>query len=220
MNENERTRAKILGVLIQDARLHAGRAVDACAQVLGLEPEEFSQAEAGERVLSLPHLEVLALFLDVPLAHFWGTEVIGQKKTIRFDDMLALRQRVVGALLQARRQESGQSPADLAQAAGIETSDLEAYEAGQRPIPLFVLEKLGQTLDISLSHFLDLDHGPLAQHEEEHKVARRFLDLPPEMQAFITEPVNIAYLKTAMRLSEMSADKLRTIAESILDITY
>ena len=40
------------------------------------------------------------------------------------------------------------------------------------------------------------------------------------MRAFIAEPINRNYIETAMRLSEMDVDRLRLIAESILDITF
>jgi hypothetical protein len=39
------------------------------------------------------------------------------------------------------------------------------------------------------------------------------------MRQFILRPINRSYLELAMELSDMEVDKLRTIAESILDIT-
>jgi hypothetical protein len=39
------------------------------------------------------------------------------------------------------------------------------------------------------------------------------------MKLFIADSRNFAYLETAMRLSEMDADRLRNIAEGILEIT-
>jgi hypothetical protein len=40
------------------------------------------------------------------------------------------------------------------------------------------------------------------------------------MRDFVAEPINGAYLETAMHLSEMDAQRLRTIAESLLEITF
>ena len=60
----------------------------------------------------------------------------------------------------------------------------------------------------------------LAQHEAEQKIRDRFESLPPEMQKFVTEPINISYLDIAVRLSEMNVNALRTVAENILNITF
>ena len=220
MKETDITRAKILGVLIRDARLHANRTVTECANRLQIDEADFDAAENGEYVLSLPHLEILALYLGVPIEHFWGTETISKPDKTNYQELLLLRQKLVGAQILQTRTERGKSLAELSEETEIESSALASYEAGETPISLFHLEKLGRSLNVSVSHFIDYEHGPLAAHEQEQKINRRFQALPPEIQAFVTEPINIAYLETAMRLSEMDAKKLRGIAESILDITY
>jgi hypothetical protein len=50
-------------------------------------------------------------------------------------------------------------------------------------------------------------------------LVEKFLELPDELQVFLTQPVNRPYLELAVRLSEMSRDKLRSVAEGLLDIT-
>jgi hypothetical protein len=49
---------------------------------------------------------------------------------------------------------------------------------------------------------------------------RDFLELPVELRQFVAMPVNRPYLELAMKLSNMSRDKLRSVAEDILDITF
>ena len=44
--------------------------------------------------------------------------------------------------------------------------------------------------------------------------------LPLEMQVFVSKPINRPYLELAMRLNDMSVDKLRGVAEGLLEITY
>jgi transcriptional regulator with XRE-family HTH domain len=220
MKEADITRAKILGVLIRDARLHANRASAECAARLQLEEAEFMAAETGDYVLSLPHLEVLALYLGVPIEHFWGTQTISKPDRTNYEQLLILRQKLIGAQIRQTREERGKSLTELSAESEIPVADLTAYEAGDTPISLFHLEQLGRCLNVSVSHFIDYDHGPLAAHEQAQKMNKRFEALPAEVKAFVTEPINIAYLETAMRLSEMDADRLRGIAEAILDITY
>ncbi len=65
-------RRKILGVLLQGARLKVGRTKKECAQALGIRPSLITAYEEGRKDISLPELEVLAYFLGVPLMHFWS----------------------------------------------------------------------------------------------------------------------------------------------------
>jgi len=44
--------------------------------------------------------------------------------------------------------------------------------------------------------------------------------MPVEMQVFVSKPINRPYLELAIRLSEMSVDRLRSVAEGLLEITY
>jgi hypothetical protein len=54
----------------------------------------------------------------------------------------------------------------------------------------------------------------------EQKAIRDFLKLPPDLRGFASQPVNIPYLELARKLSGMSKDKLRSVAEGLLDITF
>lgn len=220
MEEQDITRAKILGVLIQDARSHAGRSIEDCATVLNISPEEFRKAESGEYVVSLPQLEVLAIYLNVPMAHFWGTHTLEEPEKQHFNDLLALRHRIIGGLLRQARLEAGRSAEDLAEQIGVSTGQVEAYEMGAAALPYLYLEKLAKYLGVSMDYFVEDTRGPLGRHEAQQRMQQRLAELPSNVREFVTEPVNMHYLETAMRLSEMDVDRLRNIAASILDITY
>ncbi|MCZ7671380.1 MAG: hypothetical protein M5U34_31730 [Chloroflexi bacterium] len=47
-----------------------------------------------------------------------------------------------------------------------------------------------------------------------------FDELPAEMQMFLANPTNMSYMETAKTLSEMDVQRLRLVAESLLEITY
>jgi transcriptional regulator with XRE-family HTH domain len=219
INELERTKAKILGVLIKDARLHAGRSAAACAQVLDIDERPYLDCERGDKILSLPELEVLALYLQVPLAHFWENKAIDQALQTEYDELLALRRQVIGGQLRRARIEADRSLEAVAGEANVDLLDLEGYEAGERPVPLLVLERVGKYLGVPLDHFMDLKRGPLAAHEQAQKETRRIQEMPDELRAFVSEPVNRSYLETALHLSHLDANRLRQVAESILEIT-
>ncbi|MDT8306785.1 MAG: helix-turn-helix transcriptional regulator [Anaerolineae bacterium] len=220
MNEQENSRGRMLGSLIREARHHASRTAEECALMLGLTPEEFAAAEAGEHIVSLPELEVLAIYLDVPMAHFWGSHQLEQPAELDYQALLALRHKIVGGLLRQARLDAGYPAEELADAVGIEAGTLEQYERGEVAIPYLVLETLARELGKTVDLFLDDSRGPLGRHEAAKTRQRRFQEMPLEMQTFIVRPANISYLETAMRLSELDADKLRTIAASLLEITY
>ena len=57
------------------------------------------------------------------------------------------------------------------------------------------------------SWFVEQDH----MHE--------YLTLPQELQEFIGKPVNRPYLELAIRLSELKVERLRALAEGLLEIT-
>ena len=220
MDERNSTRARILGVLIQDARRHAGRTLEECARVVNLTPEQFGEAERGRRVVSLPQLEVLAIFLGVPMAHFWGSHTLSDGQEHDYGDVLALRHRIVGGLLKQARLDAGRSQEEVAQRIGEDSATVQGYETGRVEIPFLQLEEMGRYLDVSVDYFLDGRRGPFGRHEAQQEVDRHLQELPPDVREFVSRPVNIAYLQTAMRLSEMDAEQLRNIAAGILEITY
>lgn len=220
MSETELTRAQILGNLIRDARLYAGQRHRDCAKVLGITEDEYKQAETGEYPVTLPALEVLALFLKVPMGYFWGTDQLLETKSVNYEGMLDLRQRVIGAMIRQMRLQARESTATFADLLDVSESDIEAYEAGSKPIPYLQLEELCRHLDVSINHFVDDQHGPLRRHQAEQRLQKIFGSLDVDMQTFLANPTNVSYLETAKTLSEMDVQRLRQVAESLLEITF
>lgn len=220
MSELNAERAKMLGDLIQKAREHFGRTKKECAAVLGLSPSEYREIEEGTYPVSLPQLEAIALFLNIPMGYFWGSEPLKAEADVDFTNLIALRHRVIGVLLSQQRLRNRESLSDMAEALNIAEERLKTYEMGQEPIPYLHLEKICRHLDVSINYFLDDVHGPLGRHEAKQKLERQFNRMPSDMQTFLINPVNISYLDTAKKLSEMDVAQLRQVAESLLEITY
>lgn len=213
-------RAKILGQLIQAAREHRDVSVAECAEIVQLSEAEFSQAEAGDYPVSLPQLEALAIYLKIPMGYFWGSDSLPKDPHVDYPDMLNLRNRVIGVLLNQLRLRAHQSRKDVAEHIEVEESVIEAYELGDTAVPYLHLEQLCQFLDGSIDLFIDEIHGPLARHETQQLLLKQFERMTPEMRAFLTNPVNVSYLETAKKLSDMDVGKLRQIAEDLLEITF
>ena len=220
MSETELTRAQILGNLIREARLYAGQRHRDCAKVLGITEDEYKQTETGEYPITLPALEVLALSLKVPMGYFWGTAQLLEAKTVNYAGMLDLRHRVIGAMIRQTRLQARETTASFAELLDIDESQVEAYEAGATPIPYLQLEQLCRHMDVSINHFVDDKHGPLRRHEAEQRLQKIFDDLDVDMQTFLANPTNVSYLETAKTLSEIDVQRLRQIAEGLLEITF
>lgn len=216
-------RAKKIGVLIRDARAIAGKSVEECAEAVGVEAAQFSEWEFGTQSPSLPELEALAYYLKVPIEHFWGDRALssggGQKSRLNIAQATTLRQKIIGVLLRKTRMEAGLSLEEMAQRAWTSATLLEAYEMGEKAIPLPDLEVLTAVLDRSIREFQDR-HGPVGAWNAQQRAIQDFLALSPELQSFVSKPVNQPYLELARRLSEMDADRLRSVAEGLLEITY
>jgi transcriptional regulator with XRE-family HTH domain len=216
-------RTKKLAVLIRDARLAAGRTAAECAAALGIEKDAFKQYERGEAAPSLPELEALAYFLDVPVAHFWGSRALseedrGPEAAERIAESLSLRREGIGAGLRALREEAGRSLDDLAEAIEVPAADLEAYEAGSTPISAPHLELLVGELGGTIQDFTG-GNGPVGDWIRERGNINNLLAMPAELQDFVCKPYNRPYLEIAHRLSTMEVNKLRNVAEGLLEIT-
>ena len=107
---------------------------------------------------------------------------------------------------------------NLANATGLASSRIKAYELGERPIPLPELEVMVTNLGGRVESFLDRN-GPIGQWMISEETVHNFLEMPMELREFVALPVNRPYLELAMKLSNMSTDKLRSVAEDLLDIT-
>ncbi|MDQ2693279.1 MAG: transcriptional regulator [Chloroflexota bacterium] len=215
-------RTKKLGVLIRDARLAARRSIQDCAEALGVRKSMFRDYEEGIRAPSLPELETLVYYLDLPMEHFWSRQTKSgstpRHAQLDLEKLVAVRQRKIGALLRQERMKASISIRNLANATGITPSRIKAFELGERPIPVPELEVLVRTLGGRIESFFDR-HGPIGQWMISEESIQRFLEMPMDLREFVALPVNRPYLELAMKLSNMSRDKLRSVAEDLLDIT-
>ena len=215
-------RSRIVGLLLRDARDRAEMTKQECASALGVPVSTISAYEDGRQAISLPELEVLAFVLDTPPAHFWEgePELTSQGESAPLLETVALRHRIVGALLRKARLDAGLSQKDLTDVLGCSSTQLSDYEYGQKPIPLVELELLAEHLNVPIDHFLDAQEGQVGKWNQQQAAWRHYRQLPSEIQEFIGQPTNVKYLEVAMRLARIPAGELRAIAEGLLEITY
>jgi transcriptional regulator with XRE-family HTH domain len=215
-------RAKKLGVLIRDARLNSSKSVEDCATAIGTSVSIFTEYEFGDQSPSLPEIEILAYYLNVPIEHFWGWDTLSKgsraPKSLDANKLLQIRQRMIGTLIRQARQQAMLSLEDLAAKVNLSPQALEALELGAEPVPFPLLETISARLNRSLRDFQDKS-GPVGTWVAQQLVVQSLLEMPPELQNFVVKPINQPYLELAQRLSEMSVEKLRAVAEGLLEIT-
>lgn len=215
-------RSKKLGVLIQSARQSSNKTLAECAEVLNITDDQLESFENGTTSPSLPQVEALAFYLKTPLDYFWGREVSDpareEAKVFERKRLMRLRDRVIGANLRKARLETGMTSLELADAANLSEDKLNRYELGEESIPLPELELLAGVVNRTIKDFQD-DRGPIGSWIKQQRVMQNFDNLSPDLQEFISKPINRPYLEISQRLSEMSVEKLRAVAEGLLEIT-
>lgn len=215
-------RAKILGVLLRDARVTAGKSMKDLGEVLGVSSGSVSSIERGLRPPSLPELELLAYYLGTPLDHFWQEQIVSEEPhpvdSLNINRLLSLRDRTIGALLRQARTERGLSQKQLAGQIGISSGRISRYENGESPVPLPELEQIADKLGMSIQEFT-ASSGLVGDWIASRRAVERFLNLPKNLQDFLTRPENRPYLEMAQRFGSIPPEKLRTLAEGLLDIS-
>ncbi len=216
-------RNRILGIMVRSVRDQARASKQECAAVLGVTVNRFTSYEDGTRAMSLPELELLARYLEVPLDTFRASDSLNE--TVRDATLpdpelfLPLRHRIVGARLRQLRHEKDFTQANVAKLLGCSASTISDYEYGRRAVPVADLETISRGLGVTLEYFMDRDSEVGAWHQL-HSEFEKFKQLSADVRGFVLKPINQSYLELAMRLSRMPAGQLRAIAEGILEITY
>lgn len=209
-------RTKMLGAMVREARLTAGKSIRESADLLGISTSTFSSYEMGKKGISLPELEVLALAYRVPIELFWDTTRDSPLAGPDFNTTqgIMLRQRILGAQLRKQRQGRELSIKALAKEVDFPASRISLYERGKRPIPLPELETMAQALGRELGDYLEMD-GPVGQWIRKQQAYESFTQLPRDLQEFITDGGHEPYLHMAMNLSRLPMEDLQRVIESL-----
>jgi transcriptional regulator with XRE-family HTH domain len=214
---------KKLGILIRNAREINKFSQEECARVVGVPIDEFDSFEKGESSLSLPQLEIIAFFLNIPLSHFLGSTLYPEKTVFSEESDLQtfyeLRHKKIAAKLKALREDKQLTPEQMLKNNQLTEEEFLAYESGDKPVPLQTLNSFAYVLGVPLRMFL-AEGGKIGNWHHEQKAVKTLAEIPNELEEFLTNPSNEPYLRLAMHLSKLSADRLRAIAEGLLEITY
>lgn len=218
------TRRRIMGVLLRDARLRAKKSVEEVAQALACDPNLIAEAEEGETGLTLPQVECLAHFLQVPLAHLLGQGDLLEEEDpdlAPYRDIMVLRRKIIGVMLRQTRLEAGRALKEVAAVLGYSPEHLARVELGEEEIDLIELQVLAEALGIPFENLISEDLTPSsdAADQGQHDL-ESLAHLPPQVREFVANSINAPYLQVAMNLSQMPVETLRQIATGLFEITY
>lgn len=214
-------RTKKIGLLLYDARLTSHKTIEEVSSKTGIPVEQITGFEKGLSSPSLPEMEVLSYFYNLPIDHFWGNQVVKKPamESEKFKQLLSIRRRLIGANIQKFRKEKELSPEDLAEQTSLSLEQLLQYEHGELAIPVPQLEIIAKVLGKQIDDFYD-QQGLIGKWRMEQKEIEKIKSMPDDLRQFISKPINLPYLELAVRLSELDVNKLRLVAEGLLEITY
>ena len=206
---------KINGVLIRAAREKARRTIKEVALRLGITPARVQQYERGIREISLPELEQLALFLQMPTSFFVNPESPVENAAPQPPNpaQTRVRRAALGIKLKQARLAAGKTKEECALAIARKAGTIARYERGASEIPITELEQLAQFLNVNLFYFIEdpsnAEAGGLMDLE---KIAR----LSKEVRAFVLDPDNLPYMRMAMKFRDLPTDRLKELGEILL----
>jgi transcriptional regulator with XRE-family HTH domain len=208
-------RRKIIGVLIRAAREKSHRTVQQVAQRLGVTPGRVRQYENGAREISFPELELLALYIEMPLSYFLSEQSLIQEQPPFPPTQEEIRKRkiLLGAKIKQARITAGKSKEECAEIIARKPGTIGRYERGIGDIPITELEGLAQFLGVNLFYFVEdsksLERGGVLDLE---KLAR----LPKDVRGFMLDAASLPFLRMAMKFRDLPTDKLKELGEILL----
>jgi transcriptional regulator with XRE-family HTH domain len=215
-------RYKILGLLLIDARNKSQKGLKECASAMGVSIAHLKSYESGALAPTLPELEAYAYFLDLPISHFLGEKLLVEESDdspTSIDQFIEIRQRLIGTAFRLARSEAKLTYKRISELTSISASKMKRYETGEYPIPLPELELLSRILNVPIESLM-AQSGKVGNWRKKMLRSEFFFQMPEQLQEFACKPVNKPFLELAEKLSSLPADKLRAVAEGLLEITY
>lgn len=202
---------------IQQIRKSKQRSIHDCASILDIPKENYLKFEEGSAPLTLPEMELLASFFDVPFSSFFEetiTEItplsaLPRETRSSYKD---LRNKMIQVKLILLRDEAGISLEFLQEMTGISYEDLDSYDSGSKPIPfnhlIQICAYLGRPVDAFFSQEPDFMENP-----DNSEAQQKWQPEYPEG----SNPVEDPYQQLVDALKQTSKEKQARIAKELLN---
>lgn len=203
---------------ISKARQAAGKTTRECAAALGIPIKRYTRWESGQDIPSLPEVEMLAYFFELPPHVFLSEEeyefAVPKASPEQIQQLILLRHRIISATLQLARANKKITLKQLSSQTGIPVAWIKRYELTALPIPLNELQALCTALEIQMDDLMDqssfaADKQKLLQEKAQYQA------LPQEIKDFIGNPANLPFLTLAMRLQQTGVENIESLAQGL-----
>ena len=204
---------------IKTIRMSLHFSIHDCAKLLGISQGNYLAFEKGETHLSLPDLEILALYFGLPLDAFFTDQYKRLYQLTLLQDSIRphyqlLRQKVIRTQLSLERQAAGLTLEQLGEATGIPLETLKGYEEDTTPIPLDDLQKVCQQLGKNIDSFFP-DDRQIA--ETFHLPEQNMSDLIEEELFVEGDGLDESFVQILAKLREIPKADQAEIAKEILN---
>jgi transcriptional regulator with XRE-family HTH domain len=210
---------EVLHEKIKTIRMSLHFSIHDCAKLLGLPQGEYLAFERGEQHLSLPDLEILALYFGLPLEAFFSDKYKRLYQLTLLQDNIRpqyqlLRQKVIRTQLVLERQSAGLTLEELEEATGIPLDVLRNYEEETVPIPIDHLQLICQHLGKHLDTFFP-DDSQVSESLLIPSISNNNGD-DPEFSAQ-EEGLDSSFVQIIDKLKEIPKEAQAKIAKDILN---
>jgi transcriptional regulator with XRE-family HTH domain len=203
------------------AREMRGKSIKESSQLLGLPSSKLRNYEKGKYVPSLPELESLSYFYNIPLGAILNPELLDQyvndPDSEQLQSLIKIRTQFIATNLQISREKSGKSAKQISKETSISTSKLRKYENGESYIPLDDLGKIAESLDIDIEELLD-NQSPIGLWQKSQKQMQSFSQLPEEIQSFALSKDNQPFISFTKKVKAIGIENLEKLADVIQKI--
>jgi len=141
---------------IRNIRKANQRSIHNCASLLDISKEHYLRFESGTGPLTLPDVELLARFFDVPLTAFFDnspleSHTLSLPEKSQRSQYIQLRHKMIRAKFNTFKEKSGMSLEELGEKTGVPQKALVDFSNGSEPISisnlLLIANSFGETLD-------------------------------------------------------------------------
>jgi transcriptional regulator with XRE-family HTH domain len=164
-----------IGNQIKEIRKLKQRNIHDCAKLLGVTKEQYLQFEEGEGSLSLPEIELLSIFLEIPAENlfeefddsFSYLTLANERKSPVYKN---LRNKMIQTKLASVLQDKEISLENLSQFTNIPLESLQSYQVNGKAIPIDHLNSICKHIGIPFEALIMpkiLDDKPVELLEEQ-----------------------------------------------------
>ncbi len=224
MENSENTRKLSIEKLAQGlklAREARGKTIKECSLLIGVSSSRVRGYEEGKYVPSLPEIESLSFFFDVPLNAIFNPEILpqyfNQPDETQLKHLLKIRKQFIATRLLISREKSGKTYKEISRENGISTSRIKKYEKGISEIPLDDLLKIAEEVGLDIEEVMDKE-SPIGLWQEEHIAISKFKELPDEIRNFILSAENQPFITFTKKMKSIGIENLIKLSDSIQKI--